>query len=271
MREALAFLTPFGRASSPTPRTMRWFPVVGILIGGVLGLVWWLADEWWLPLVAGAIVVVVDLGLTNLLHLDGLADSADGLLPPLGSPSRRLDVMADPTTGAFGVGTVAAVLILRFAAFTQAAPVLNSDFPLTGTWDGVSQGWLAMSLTLGRDLGHVADGHGGRRPDPSVHARGRTGDRVPPGSVRGRRRRGTGPGRLGAAVDAGRRRGGSGHARGGRRRLAWPSGHRVVPLGPAVFALARRRIGGFTGDVLGAAGMVGESVALLALSLFRIN
>ena len=135
MKEALAFLTPFGGPATPSPRALRWFPVVGMLIGGVLGVVWWIGRRMVAAAGGGGDRRGVDLALTNLLHLDGLADSADGLLPPFGTPSARLEVMADPTTGAFGVGVVAAVLILRFATLTQAAPVLNrtSRRPAAGT------------------------------------------------------------------------------------------------------------------------------------------
>jgi len=271
MREALAFLTPFGGAASPTPRAMRWFPVVGILIGGVLGLVWWLADEWWLPLVAGAIVVVFDLGFTNLLHLDGLADSADGLLPPLGTPARRLEVMADPTTGAFGVGMVAAVLILRFAAFTQAAPVLNSDFPLTGNWDGLSQGWLAMPLTLAGIWGvSRTTMAAGALALPYMREGGLAAAFLPDRSIvdggGAQVRNDSGP--PWALVAGGATAGALAATGAGWRGLVAVV---LCALGAAaVFALAHRRIGGFTGDVLGAAGMIGETVALLALS-FRIT
>ena len=259
MKEALAFLTPLGGPATPSPRALRWFPVVGMLIGGVLGVVWWVADEWWLPLVAAAIVVIADLALTNLLHLDGLADSADGLLPPFGTPEHRLAVMADPTTGAFGVGVVAAVLILRFATLTQAAPVLNSDFPPASGWNGLSQGWLAMPLTLAGiwgvsrttmaagalSLPYVRDGglataflpDDRRRPPWALVAGGAVAGAVA----------GIGAGWRGVVAVA------------------------LCAVGSlAVMTLAKHRIGGFTGDVLGAAGIVGETVALLALS-FRTS
>lgn len=71
------------------------------------------------PLVAAGLVIAVDLGLTGMLHVDGIADSADGLLAPM-DRARRLRVMADPATGAFGVTVVVAVLVVRFSAFATA-------------------------------------------------------------------------------------------------------------------------------------------------------
>ena len=108
MRRALAFLTPLFGASEPRPKTLTWFPFAGAALGLVLGALWWGAERVWPAAVAAAIVVAADLALTGLLHVDGLADSADGLLPHL-DRARRLEVMATPDVGAFGVATVGAV------------------------------------------------------------------------------------------------------------------------------------------------------------------
>src|SRR5688572_14319385 len=102
MRRALAFLTPVGRATPPSPDALTWFPVVGAGIGAVLGGLWWATDQLWPPLVAAALVLAADLALTGLLHIDGLVDTADGLLPHL-ERERRLEVMAAPDAGAFGI------------------------------------------------------------------------------------------------------------------------------------------------------------------------
>ena len=105
MRRALAFLTPLGGASTPSPGALSWFPLVGALIGVAVGGVWWLAAKGWGPAPAAALAVAADLALTGLLHVDGLADSADGLLPHL-DRQRRLEVMAEPGIGAFGLESI---------------------------------------------------------------------------------------------------------------------------------------------------------------------
>src|SRR5258708_2803101 len=110
MRGALAFLTPFGRTSRPTPLTLDWFPVVGAAIGRAVGGVWWAPAKEWTPLVAAGLTVAADIALTGFLHLDGLADTADGLLPPM-DRSRRLEVLHDPAVGAFGAVALTAVLL----------------------------------------------------------------------------------------------------------------------------------------------------------------
>src|SRR3954451_21883132 len=113
MRRALAFLTPLpvGRAGAPDRRSLAWVPVVGALIGLALGGIWWGAEHIWPPAVAAALVVLADLALTGMLHMDGLVDSADGLLPHAptegheeeGGRQWRLDVMQQADIGAFGV------------------------------------------------------------------------------------------------------------------------------------------------------------------------
>src|SRR5438270_6425182 len=131
-RQALAFLTPVGGAAVPSPEALPWFPVVGGGIGAALGGVWWIAGELWPPLVAAAVVVAADLALTGLLHLDGLADSADALLPHL-TRDQRLDVMAAPDVGAFGVGVAATALLLRWSALAVLRP---DPALLAGLWCG---------------------------------------------------------------------------------------------------------------------------------------
>jgi len=64
---------------------------------------------------AAALLVTLWAGLTGLLHLDGLMDSCDGLLPPR-DPARRLEIMKDSQVGAFGVVGVVLLLLLKFNA-----------------------------------------------------------------------------------------------------------------------------------------------------------
>lgn len=229
MRRALGFLTPFGGASVPDARTLLWFPVVGALIGAALGGIWWGAQEVWTPLVAAAIVVAADLALTGLLHVDGLVDSADGLLPQV-PRQRRLAIMAEPTVGAYGVVVAAVVLLLRVAALASMdANVLL----LAGIWCGSR---TVMAVTA-RAVPYA-------RPEGGLASAFQGGDWRTLGLLG-----------LIAAVSLGAFAGGR------QPELA-------VALGMAAGALfvrwAARRLGGFTGDVLGAAGVIAETVALLA-------
>jgi adenosylcobinamide-GDP ribazoletransferase len=227
MRRALAFLTPLFGASEPRADTLGWFPLAGAALGLVIGAVWWGAERVWPAAVAAAIVVVVDLALTGMLHVDGLADAADGLLPHL-DRARRLEVMAAPDVGAFGVATVTGVLLLRWTALAVTAP---SPLLLGGLWCASR---TAMAVTA-RTVPYA-------RPDGLAAA------------FLGRRALATAL--LGAALALALAFAGPGVA-----GVAAVGG---VAIGAAaVVVLAWRRVGGFTGDVLGAAGVVGETTGLL--------
>jgi Cobalamin-5-phosphate synthase len=118
MMSALSFLTIFGRGTPMYPTAYRWFPVVGLALGGTLGALWWGAGEVWHPILAAILTVVADAALTGALHYDGLADSADGLLPHL-EPHRRLEIMRSPEIGAYAVVATALVLLVRVGAIAS--------------------------------------------------------------------------------------------------------------------------------------------------------
>lgn len=228
-RQAVGFLTVLGGPAVPTPAAGVWFPAVGAALGGVLGAAWWASARWWPHAVAAGLVVAADLALTGLLHADGLADSADGLLPHL-AVERRLDVMAAPDVGAFGVVALVIVLLLRWAALASMAArplVLVALWALSRTVMAV----VPAVVTYARGEG-LASRFRGASPWPPLVA----------GAVLS----------LGAAAVAG-----------------WPA---LVAVAAAVAAalgvvrLAIRRLGGFTGDVLGAAGLVAETVGLIVAS-----
>lgn len=228
MRAALSFLTPLGGPAPPSSAALPWFPAVGAGLGLVVGLAWWAAGMVWPPLVAGAVVVAIDLALTGMLHLDGLADGADGLLAPHLDRQRRLAVMADVDTGAFAVGAVTSVLLLRLVALAALAP---APLLLAGLWcaSRTAMAVGARTLDYARPVGLATPFLGG---SPWALAGG--------GSALALLLAGAALGVAGAAA--------------------------LVAAGAAaagVLGLARRRLGGFTGDVLGAAGIVAETAGLV--------
>lgn len=90
-------------------------PVVGLMIGGMLGLLDFIFNYLHIPvLTRTALVVVTWIAITGGLHLDGAMDTADGLA--VGDPEKRLQVMADSATGAFGAMVAIAILLLKTAA-----------------------------------------------------------------------------------------------------------------------------------------------------------
>jgi adenosylcobinamide-GDP ribazoletransferase len=244
-RGALGLLTVVGGAAAPTPRSTVWFGPVGASIGGLVGATWWAADRAGpsAALVAAGLAVAVDLALTGLLHVDGLADAADGLLPPL-DRERRLAVMRRPDTGAFGVGVVVAVLLLRWSALASLTP---APALVAALW-ALARGGMAATMAL----------------VPYARRDGGLASPFVAGSVR--------PAGFGAGValalalflaiapDVGV---GLGRAA-ALGVLAAAAGGMALTV-----ALARRRVGGYTGDVLGAAGLVGETAGLVVAVLVR--
>jgi len=118
---ALRFLTavPFpgtwGAEESALAGSVVFFPVVGILIGLAAAVTAWCAVRL-LPLpLAGAVVVIALLAVSGGLHMDGLSDTADGFLSS--RPRERvLEIMRDSRVGAMGVMAIACMLLLKVAA-----------------------------------------------------------------------------------------------------------------------------------------------------------
>lgn len=99
-------------------RIARWCPLIGLMSGASLGLMDWGLIWLGFPnLVRSIFIVAIAVGLTGGLHLDGVSDTADGLA--VTDPERRLVVMKDSLTGAFGVMAIALVLLLKFAALSE--------------------------------------------------------------------------------------------------------------------------------------------------------
>jgi adenosylcobinamide-GDP ribazoletransferase len=96
----------------------RYAPFVGVGIGALLGGfdvgLAWLG----LPLLTrSALIVALWIGITGGLHLDGAMDAADGLA--VTDPDRRLQVMADSVTGAFGAMVAVIIILLKTVALAE--------------------------------------------------------------------------------------------------------------------------------------------------------
>jgi adenosylcobinamide-GDP ribazoletransferase len=107
--------------ASGRSNSLAWYPVVGLLIGGLLwALSWVLAAT--PPMLAAALLLAVWVALTGALHLDGLADSADAWVGGLGDRERTLAIMKDPRCGPMGVVALVLVLLVKFAALASLPP-----------------------------------------------------------------------------------------------------------------------------------------------------
>jgi adenosylcobinamide-GDP ribazoletransferase len=208
VREAVAFLTrlPVG-GGRLSPRAALFFPVIGAALGALVGAV--ALSGVASPLVAAALAVALELVITGALHVDGLADSADGLAGR--DREHALAIMRDHAIGAYGASALTLGLLAKTAALAEhdellpiaAAYALSRAAPLP----------LAAALPYAR-----ADGTG------------RALDRLPAWIAAAG---------VALAVAAG---------------LAAPVTIAAAAVVVAVvWWLARRRLNGVTGDVLGAA------------------
>jgi len=110
-----------GRDADKMVSALPWFPVAGLSLGlilyGIADLFGRLAGPGW-PEGCAAILVVAAILLTRGIHLDGLADWADGFW---GARDREktLAIMKDPRVGSFGVLAIASVLLLKWVCFSR--------------------------------------------------------------------------------------------------------------------------------------------------------
>src|SRR3712207_2732663 len=143
--ESAALLTALpvpARAAASTRGVLPWAPLVGLVVGAVAAGVAVLGDRYVSPLTGAVLGVAALAALTRGLHLDGLADTADGL-GPLRDRQRALQVMHQGDAGPFGVVALVLVVMLQVACL---AALLTAD-----------AGWLAaVAVRSGAVLGVAA-------------------------------------------------------------------------------------------------------------------
>jgi len=111
----------------------RWAPLVGVFIGVGLGVLDAGLNFLNMPiLVRSALIVAVWVAVTGGLHLDGAMDTADGLA--VLDPQRRLEVMADSRTGAFGAIAAAVILLLKITALASLVNDRSLALMLSAGW-----------------------------------------------------------------------------------------------------------------------------------------
>ncbi len=121
----------------------RFAPLVGVLIGGLLAIADWGLQTLQFPvLTRSAVVIGLGIAITGGLHLDGAMDSADGLA--VQDPERRLQVMADSQTGAFGAMAAIALMLLKTTALSDLSQMRWIAFLLTATWGRWAQQWAIV-------------------------------------------------------------------------------------------------------------------------------
>lgn len=242
---AVAFLTRLpvaGTGEMPPIAAAAWaFPLVGAAVGLATGAVYAAAAAAGVPTIAAALLALASGAyLTGALHEDGLADTADAF-GAMGDRARRLEIMRDSRLGAFGVLALIFVIGFKLAAISalggEAAGSLVVLAALTAS-AAASRGVLPVVMRLAPLA----------RSDGLAASAGR-------------------PGRLGAGLAVSLGVVVAGAALTGHGWVAVAGSLSVAALVAAgVVALAVRRLGGYTGDVLGATQQGTEAAMLLALS-----
>jgi len=125
---ALQFLTRLpvprveGLSADDLPPAAIWFPLVGAIVGAAVGAALW-AGGHASPSVGALCALLVWVTITGGLHLDGLGDVADALAASHRSPERFLAVLRDPHIGAFGVMAIALQLIAKLVLLADLSGV----------------------------------------------------------------------------------------------------------------------------------------------------
>jgi adenosylcobinamide-GDP ribazoletransferase len=242
--EAFALLSIARVPAAASARgVLPWAPLVGLALGALATAVGWLGNRYGDPLIGAVLAVAVLAALTRGLHLDGLADTADGL-GPLRGPERALQVMRAGDVGPFGVVTLVLVLLLQVACLAQLL--------------GVDGGWPALAVAV--VAARVAMARAGLPGTPI--AAGSTLGAAVAGTVSRAWLAGTALAVLAAAAGVG-------------WMVDGPDGAWQLPVAAALGwgaadALRRRastRLGGVNGDVMGAMGEVTATVVLLVAAV----
>ncbi len=165
---ALTFLTKIpwpwsGKADEEAlARSLFWFPWVGALLGLIFWGTWDVLIKNLAGPAAAALLLAVTVLITGGLHLDGLADIADGLGGGY-TPAEALAIMKDSRVGAFGVISLIVALLLKFSLFLSFTGSGGSRvlflFPVLSRWGMVllaylspyarPEGGLGQAMTLG--------------------------------------------------------------------------------------------------------------------------
>ena len=142
--ESAAMLTVLpvpARAAASARGVLPWAPLVGLALGGIATGAAVLGALAVSPLVGAVLGIAVLALLTRGLHLDGLADTADGL-GPLRGRERALEVMRQGDVGPFGVAALILTLLLQVASLAE---LLTRDTGWLALWAAAVAARLAMT------------------------------------------------------------------------------------------------------------------------------
>lgn len=233
---ALGFLTvlPVTSDGKELGRSVAWFPVVGLLIGGLVAGLDYLLGHVFPPLTTSVLTVIALIAISGGLHLDGLADTADGFLSS--RPRERvLEIMKDSRIGTMGTLAIVSVIALKIAALSSIS--LGMRFGTILLMPVAGRGAIVMTMAV----------------IPYARPEGGLGSAF------------SGSHRIGPLISLVILFTASWLAMGWTGTIL-----AMLVLGTAMFVAnwSFRKIGGYTGDVLGAVCEIAEIAPALAVSAF---
>ena len=243
--------TPVFRGYQPhwLSQSARYFPAVGALVGAINVGVWWLARQWVPTTVAVGLMIATSLLVTGAFHEDGFADSCDGFGGGL-TADRVLAIMKDSRIGAYGAIGIAVMLGLKWMTLVE---IPLPTLPLIVVSAHMFSRWCSCGLIWALPYVRI-DGDAKAKPlADTLSARawmlsGVLGAvAVAPFAV--------GCGDLAYSLEI--------------RVLAAASVAALLTTAAAA-AYVRRRIGGYTGDCLGAVQQLSELTFLLVSLAFLV-
>ena len=160
---AIQFITilPVGRADTFEPAKMiPYFPIVGLFLGLLTALFDQLATALWSRPVASLLDIIFLAVITGAFHLDGLGDSADGLLGQR-SKERVLAIMKDSRLGTMGLVAIVFGLALKWAGIAGLDANRTLLLVIVPAYARGGMLFGMRFLEYGRPAGAVANGHRG--------------------------------------------------------------------------------------------------------------
>ncbi|MDR1275294.1 MAG: adenosylcobinamide-GDP ribazoletransferase [Candidatus Accumulibacter sp.] len=109
---------PWGYDSAPLERAIRYYPVVGLIVGAIGAVVFFTVSRFWTKPVAVFAAIAAIVYVTGAIHEDGWADTVDGFGGGW-TKEKILEIMKDSHVGSFGVTGLTILLLGRFLALSE--------------------------------------------------------------------------------------------------------------------------------------------------------
>jgi len=172
-RLALSFLTtlPAGSFSAEVPeetlgQTQAWFPLVGLGLGLVLFFSTSFLQFFLEPTICAALVLLLHFFITGGFHLDGIADTADGLMSGQLEREKIFSIMKDSYLGSMGATALTLLLLIKYSALSliiTKAPLALVLFPVLGRYAIVQLTFSSVYARPEGGLGAIFTNHCGQR------------------------------------------------------------------------------------------------------------